>query len=418
MAKGFSVMVLMATACVFGVSLAFPALTIQSIKAKLLLSEIEVTTFNSITSLFAIAGPFVFKPVMQKKGRRMSVRLIGIVSFLSYLLLQVSTSETKMLAFIHRATIGIVMGGISAVVPVYLVEIAKDDEKDFYGTLNQIGVSTGVVLGNVMGGILTVESFCFVCVIVSFLIFVFSLFIPESPVFVALTRTEEVSNDGQSKKSLFSGEFRAEIIKGVAFMFFQQFSGVNALLTNAGDVLNGSAIAATMAASSQLVACLICSSVILRLGCEKTWNFSCIGAFCSLMLFAISNAFDLGTLPKGVAIFGFQLSFGFGLGPIPWIKTPLLFPDDVRGASSSLIAAVNWISSFLVVSIFPILKSLLGLTMTFVCFAVIMLFAVYFSKSLNQETIAVDANEEFVAEPEEHLEQCEQVENDELQNSI
>ena len=382
-----TVAALMSCSLIFGLTISFPALTMTALIADFKFTDLESTLFNSITSAFAILGPFIFQPFMDKIGRRFSIRIISLCSFILYVLFFFSEESTRYLAFIHRAGIGIVVGGFSAIVPVYLVEIASPSMKNTFGSLNQLGISTGVVLANLFGGLIHWRSLAFIISLISISVTLFSFIMPESPAFINKNINIRVNQGSSASPSnggttntivqnnsprLFDGTYNPEILDAILFMFFQQFSGVNGLLTNVGMLLNNNASAATLSASAQCIACVFCSAAISKLGIKITWIISCVGALSSLILLAVSQTLNLSIFMNGVAIFAFQLSFGFGLGPIPWMMTPILFPDAVRSQASSLLSSLNWLLSFLVIFIFPVLKNSFGVNTTALIFAGVM----------------------------------------------
>ena len=389
------VFVLMLSSVIFGITITFPALTTEAITKEFDLNTIEITLFSSLAALLAIIGPFVFQPLMNSKGRRQTIRLLSLSCFVSYFLFSLSTKNSKYLIFSHRCTIGVIIGGISSVVPVYLVEIASAKQKKTFGSLSQLGTSIGVVLGNLFGGVFNWRAIAVICCVASLFIFIYSFFIPESPVFLKKVEKGVLSGgSNKSSMSVFSGNFTSELFDGFLFMFIQQFSGINGLLTNAGALLGGSASAATIGASAQCISCVFCSSVISKLGERKTWIISCSGAFVSLLLLSLSEFMNEknGLILVAVAVFIFQLSFGFGLGPIPWIMTPLLFPDDVRSTASSLLTSVNWLLAFIVISIFPSMRSHFGMSTTGFIFSAVMVVGIVFGLKMNINRERLDEN--------------------------
>ena len=380
-----TVAAIMSCSAIFGLTLTFPALTIDDLIKDFNFSSLEATLFNSLPAFFAIAGPFIFQPFMEKMGRRFSIRIVALSSFISYAIFCLCNKSSKYITLFHRGTMGLIIGGISSIAPVYLVEIAAPPQKNTFGSLNQLGISTGCVLGNLLGGIMYWRSLAVTIALLSITVFLFSFFMPESPAYISkrkINKPSGSSNDPSTvlqnnteiriSTSLFDGSFTNEIIDACMYMFFQQFSGINGLLTNVGMILNNSTSAATLGASAQCISCLFCSAALSKLGIKKTWIISCSGTFLSLMLLAISQSMNLPNAVNGVSLFGFQLSFGFGLGPIPWMMTPILFPDSVRSQASSLLSSLNWLMAFIVIFIFPTMKLYMGITGSALLFAFVM----------------------------------------------
>ena len=381
-----TVAILMCGPVVFGLSMTFPALTSDQISKDFDLSRTESTMFNALTSLFAIAGPFAFNHIIETRGRKLGYKLISFFGAISFLILCFSTKENKNMIFIHRATSGIVVGGFSSLIPLYLVEIADVHQKELFGSFNQLGICIGCCAANLLGGTLHWRVFAWLCFGLTCFMSAASFFIPESPVFL--------NNSGGSKKKangkLFSAENMKAISQGALLMFFQQFSGINAIKTNIAKILDGNAYAAAFGASAQFFSCLICSAAISKYGLKKTWIISCTGASVSLVLLAVSQIFELGVVVSGIAVFGFEFAFGFGLGPIPWLFAPSMFSDSVRNSANSFLSSLNWLLAFIVIAIFPTMISSLGLNVSSLIFAVIMFAAAVFGVKINNSNDTQD----------------------------
>jgi hypothetical protein len=70
-----------------------------------------------------------------------------------------------------------------------------------------------------------------------------------------------------------------------------------------------------------------------------------------------------------VAVFGFVFFFCFGFGPIPCFLPPEFFPDKLRATAPSVFSSLNWILSFSVVFLYPVMSAKVDV------FAVILFFA-------------------------------------------
>lgn len=60
--------------------------------------------------------------------------------------------------------------------------------------------------------------------------------------------------------------------------------------------------------------------------------------------------------------------FSLGFGPIPWMLMAEIFPSKIRSTACSVACLFNWICTFIVTKLFPILKSEWGPGVTFWCF--------------------------------------------------
>src|SRR5699024_6146454 len=69
----------------------------------------------------------------------------------------------------------------------------------------------------------------------------------------------------------------------------------------------------------------------------------------------------------------FISSFAIGVGGTGWLIQGEIFPTAVRGRAAAIAAAVNWLANYLLVLLFPVLQTALGLSWVMIIFAVLCL---------------------------------------------
>jgi hypothetical protein len=99
---------------------------------------------------------------------------------------------------------------------------------------------------------------------------------------------------------------------------------------------------------------------------------------------ALAANSDQPVLSALSAIF-FVISFALGLGPIPFLLVSELTPSPAVGVAQSFSTTFNWIATFLVGYLFPILQEQLGSNVFFV-FTFSGLLAFWFVKAVIPET--------------------------------
>ena len=62
--------------------------------------------------------------------------------------------------------------------------------------------------------------------------------------------------------------------------------------------------------------------------------------------------------------------FSLGFGPIPWMLMAEIFPSKIKSTACSMACLFNWICTFVVTKLFPVLKLKFGVGITFWCFTV------------------------------------------------
>jgi len=75
-----------------------------------------------------------------------------------------------------------------------------------------------------------------------------------------------------------------------------------------------------------------------------------------------------------------------GFGPVPWMMLGELFPSNVKGIASAVIAAFNWILAFAVTKSFQNLLDVLGSPATFWLFAAMCIAGTIFTVVFVPET--------------------------------
>ena len=89
---------------------------------------------------------------------------------------------------------------------------------------------------------------------------------------------------------------------------------------------------------------------------------------------------------KVTAVLLYMLSFGCGVGTVPWILLGELCPADVKGVASGITTFVTFGTIFTVVKTFPWMKSVLGIGGVFGLYAVISFITAAFSLFVLPET--------------------------------
>lgn len=140
-------------------------------------------------------------------------------------------------------------------------------------------------------------------------------------------------------------------------MFFQQLSGINALLTNASQQLvkaavsNASIVASFTVGGTQVMFTVVGILLVERLGRKVLLVAGSVGMAVSCFLLAInlylvqsatSNSTAKYTPLAMISIVVYNAAFSVGWGPLPWVMMSELVPTSVRGISSSIATAVNW----------------------------------------------------------------------------
>lgn len=102
-----------------------------------------------MTSLTAIAGPYIINVLVTSHlplGRKGTCFIIALAGTAFWLLLLGLSPHRFWLGIVARGLLGLIIDAFSALVPMYVIELAPPDATGFFGTIPQVLVSTGFVV--------------------------------------------------------------------------------------------------------------------------------------------------------------------------------------------------------------------------------------------------------------------------------
>ena len=321
------------------------------------------------------------------------------------------------------------MGASSVVAPVYISEIAPKEKRGQLTAMFQFNLVLGILvayasnylIGNttdqswrIMLGIMAIPSVVFL-----FLLF----FVPESPRWLVTARGKineakkilqiidpasvdesltamAVKSESTSFSSLTSGRYNFSIFLAFIIAFFNQLSGINAVIYYAPRILEEVGLGAKVALLSTVgigIVNLIFTMLGLRLidqfGRRVLMYIGSIGYIISLA--SVSLAFYLGKGSSFVPIllFVFIASHAIGQGAVIWVFISEIFPNKVRSLGMSLGSTTHWIFAALIGAFFPIANEKLGGTTIFAIFAGMMILQLLWVWKIMPETKGVSLEE-------------------------
>lgn len=180
-------------------------------------------------------------------------------------------------------------------------------------------------------------------------------------------------------------------------MFFQQFSGINAVMFYTVSIFQSagyknSELATVVIGVVQVIATLVACFLMDKMGRKKlliiagsTMALTCttFGYYYYRMSSGThANISWLAITSLIIYIIGFSL----GWGPIPMLVMSEIFPAPARGAASGIATFTNWFCAFLITKEFIAFQELFGQAGTFWIFGVCCLFGVMFVSKYLPET--------------------------------
>lgn len=380
------------------------------------LSSVEKGVVVSSILLGAIIGAACIGTLSDKYGRRKMVLAASAIFGLGALASAFSPNAS--LLIVSRVFLGTAVGGASALVPVYLAEMAPARLRGSLSTLNQLMITIGILTAyivnfafadaelnwRIMLGFATVPAV---------ILFLGTLFMPESPRWLlSKGREEEARNilnslraegdidkeindikENNSKESggykeLFAAWVRPALIIGVGLAVFQQFIGCNTVFYYAPTILENTgfgesaAILSTMGIGVLNVLITIFALFIMdKIDRKKMLIMGSSGMAVALLILSFASKIQ-ASLASYITIAALGLYiffFAFTWGPVMWIMIGEVFPLKIRGLGVGFSSVANWTANLLIALTFPVFLEKAGASI-FLFYFVMAILSILFVK--------------------------------------
>jgi MFS family permease len=193
-----------------------------------------------------------------------------------------------------------------------------------------------------------------------------------------INRIQSNANKNLTKERLFSGKFVWPLTLAFLFAFFNQMSGINAIIYYAPRIyeLTGlgkeSALLSTAGIGiANLLFTLLGWYLIDRVGRRILMFIGSIGYIVTLSLIAYAFYTESYTYVP-IYIFAFIASHAIGQGSVIWVFISEIFPNSVRASGMAWGSLTHWVFAALVANFFPLFTESYGGTLIFGFFAVMM----------------------------------------------
>ncbi len=343
-------------------------------------------------------------------GRKKSMMIAALLFFLSAL----GSAHPEFLFFDKgKATIGLlwmfnfyrIIGGIgvglaSAIVPVYLGEIAPAAIRGRLVSYNQFAIIFGMlVVYFVNWGIAKGQSIewidsigwrrMFLSEAIPAGVFGLLLFlVPESPRYLSLKKKEddalrilekingiararEIMNDIQTSLSDRSGKLlsygKVVLVIGVLLSVFQQFVGINVALYYAPRIFesmgagkDASMMQTVVMGLVNVVFTVLAIATVDRWGRKPLLMVGSVGMAVGMFAIAGLSYFEVIGIGTLVFIIIYTASFMMSWGPICWVLISEIFPNKIRGRAVALAVVAQWASNYFISSTYPSMMEFSG----------------------------------------------------------
>lgn len=332
-------------------------------------------------------------PSSSRFGRKKTLIVTALVFLVSSL--GCALTNHYVVFIVYRVIAGIAVGAASMLAPIYIAELSPPKHRGKLVSLNLFAIFLGqssAFYSNYflrdVGGVNNWRWMLAVMAVPSFLLFVFLLFVPESPRWLAgrnqndralsiLTRIngateaqrefEEIQETlrgarGKLRELLQPGILRLLII-GILLAVFQQVTGINVVMYYAPSIFksagfgNASALLQTaLMGMVNLTFAVVSMFFVDKMGRKPLMLIGSLGM--SLAMGLLAFTFVSGHA-KGyfvlACIMGYLAAFGFSLGPVVWVLISEIFPNRLRSYAVAIATFYLWAANFVVAFSFPYL---------------------------------------------------------------
>lgn len=360
-----------------------------------------------------------------KFGRKKTLIMIGLLFLVSAIGSAMAQDVYTFMFF--RFIGGLSIGASSVVAPVYISEIAPPQHRGKMGIAFQINVVSGILLAYALNymlrGVGGDNDWRYMLGIIAIPSLVFTLLMlitPESPRWLILYRNDEAgarkvfeasgapadelvaaikdsAHIKEHKESVFAKKFSKPLLLAFLLAFFNQASGINAIIYFAPRVFEmaglGKDAAFLSSAGIGIVNFLFTVLgwyLIDRKGRRTLMYIGSVGYIVSLTLMSLAFA---GYINGGVTIFVFLFiaAHAIGQGSVIWVFLSEIFPNSVRAAGTSFGCLTHWVFAAVISQVFPFFAGNpnIGGSKIFGFFAVMMVFQLLFVWKMMPETKGV-----------------------------
>ncbi len=357
-------------------------------------------------------------------GRKKALLWIGVLFFISSLGAALAQDVYTFMLF--RFIGGLSIGASSVVAPIYISEIAPPQFRGRMGLSFQLNIVFGILVAYVsnyllqggsddwrwMLGIVALPSLAFT---------ILMLFTPETPRWLLLTKGDEAAARGiltitesnvdkaveYIKKSarnekneivgenFFSGKFTFPILLAFLLAFFNQLSGINAVIYYAPRIfemtgLNKSSSLLSTAGIGvvNLLFTILGWNLIDRYGRRVLMYIGSVGYIVSLAMIAFAF-FNQSYANVPLYVFAFIAAHAVGQGSVIWVFISEIFPNSVRASGMAWGCLTHWVFAALIANLFPYFAKTFGGGPIFAFFSLMMVLQLLYVWRLMPETKGV-----------------------------
>lgn len=382
---------------------------------------------TSMLLVGAALGALSGGAVADTLGRRVTL-IIGGLFFVAGSLWCAVSGSPEMLAA-ARTFLGVAVGAVSIVTPMYISEMVPAAVRGRLVSLNTLMIVVGQLLAYVVNSVLAPSGSWHLMLgaaaVPGAILAIGMWFLPDTPVWLSrhgriaeaheVARrtgidTEELAETtrkdaqqrsaqaGQWRTLLSTRWLRATVLVAALLGVTQQISGVNAIVYFAPTMMNkvglstaNSVYTSMVIGAVSVVACYVGLQLVDRIGRKRLLLGGLVLNIVFLVLLAFTYRAAENNEALALAALAFMAAFiasqQAAVSPTTWLLISELVPPQIRGVGMGLAGLALWIANWAVAQFFLPLVDSVGATITFLIFVVCGSAAAVFVKLVVPETV-------------------------------
>jgi len=371
----------------------------------------------------ATFGSLVAGKLADSMGRKKTLLLCGLVLALGpalcVILPGLVPQATRFSALIlGRVITGVGVGIASSICPLYISEVSPNKLRGSLGSVNQLTICVGIVLGLLANLIYSASQwrimFLWSTLPGASLAFCAQWVLPESPRYLAsrnlgdkareaalrlwgstsqaleearnmLNTTpgmeeeeeEESPSEKREKPSIFSKKYRKVLTMCVMMFVFQQMSGINSIVFYSSSIFRQVGIQSTALASLTVGVVNMLGTgatcfLIDKMGRRQLMQISYSSMAIAIVVMAastLSGTAGWASVMILVSVIAYVLAFSLGAGAVPGLYVNEIAPSSVRGQAGSAAFTTHWIMNIIIGQTFLQLAEKFGISAMYFLFA-------------------------------------------------
>ncbi|XP_050079143.1 facilitated trehalose transporter Tret1-like [Anopheles maculipalpis] len=363
----------------------------------------------SIQAIGGIFGMILAGLTVDRLGRKWPFIASALPVIAGWIM--IALARTSVFLYIARFLFGVSYGIAYGIVPIYIGEITSDGVRGAAASLITVMAKLGILFEYSIGPYVSYEVLAWLSMLGPVLFLSTFVWMPESPHYLLgkgctdqareslqwfrrnsavaeeLHRTqksiERTASERGSMRELFQPTYRNNLIIVLVLAVGVQMSGMQAILSYAQTIFSQISSDLTDAEMSivlgavQMVSVLFPVFLVDRLGRRPLLLWSVAGSFLGLLLGAVY--FTLDAAEVDVVRFGwvsfvglllFVVSYAFGLATIPFAILSEIFPKNIRAYANALFGILSGGLIFAVVKLFQVALDNVGAYLPFWVFTI------------------------------------------------